>query len=33
MRRFERVDSVAALLDQDNIDTDQVLASAFMRGV
>ncbi len=33
MRRFEPVDSVAALLDQDNIDTDQVLPSAFMRGV
>jgi 3-isopropylmalate/(R)-2-methylmalate dehydratase small subunit len=33
MRRFETVDGVAALLDQDNIDTDQVLPSAFMRGV
>ena len=33
MRRFTAVDSVAALLDQDNIDTDQVLPSAFMRGV
>ena len=33
MRRFEPVDSVAALLDQDNIDTDQVLPSAYMRGV
>ncbi len=33
MRRFETVDGVAALLDQDNIDTDQVLPSAYMRGV
>ena len=33
MRRFETVEAVAALLDQDNIDTDQVLPSAFMRGV
>ena len=33
MRRFEAVDGVAALLDQDNIDTDQVLPSAYMRGV
>jgi 3-isopropylmalate/(R)-2-methylmalate dehydratase small subunit len=33
MRRFAEVDGVAALLDQDNIDTDQVLPSAFMRGI
>ena len=33
MQRFTPVDRVAALLDQDNIDTDQVLPSAFMRGV
>jgi 3-isopropylmalate/(R)-2-methylmalate dehydratase small subunit len=33
MRRFTEVDGVAALLDQDNIDTDQVLPSAFMRGI
>lgn len=33
MRRFEPVDSVAALLDQDSIDTDQMLPSAYMRGV
>ncbi len=33
MRRFETVDGVAALLDLDNIDTDQVLPSAYMRGV
>jgi 3-isopropylmalate/(R)-2-methylmalate dehydratase small subunit len=32
MRRFEAVTGVAALLDRDNIDTDQVLPSAFMRG-
>jgi 3-isopropylmalate/(R)-2-methylmalate dehydratase small subunit len=33
MRRFTEVDGVTALLDQDNIDTDQVLPSAFMRGI
>ena len=33
MRRFGPVDGVAALLDQDSIDTDQVLPSAYMRGV
>ena len=33
MQRFVTVDRVAALLDQDNIDTDQVLPSAYMRGV
>ena len=33
MRRFTTVDGVAALLDRDNIDTDQVLPSAFMRGL
>ena len=33
MRRFGPVDGVAALLDQDNIDTDQVLPSSYMRGV
>jgi 3-isopropylmalate/(R)-2-methylmalate dehydratase small subunit len=33
MRRFTTVEGVAALLDQDNIDTDQVLPSAFMRGI
>ncbi len=33
MRRFEPVDGVAALLDQDSIDTDQMLPSAYMRGV
>lgn len=33
MRRFTEVDGVAALLDQDNIDTDQVLPSAFIRGI
>ena len=32
MRKFETVTGVAALLDRDNIDTDQVLPSAFMRG-
>lgn len=32
MRPFLPVDGVAALLDRDNIDTDQVLPSAFMRG-
>ena len=32
MRKFETVAGVAALLDRDNIDTDQVLPSAFMRG-
>jgi 3-isopropylmalate/(R)-2-methylmalate dehydratase small subunit len=32
MRMFEAVSGVAALLDQDNIDTDQILPSAFMRG-
>ena len=33
MRQFTTVDGVAALLDQDNIDTDQMLPSAFMRGL
>ncbi len=33
MRRFTPIDGVAALLDQDNIDTDQVLPAAFMRGI
>ena len=33
MRRFEAVDAVAALLDRDSIDTDQVLPAAFMRGI
>jgi len=33
MRRFTTVNGVAALLDRDNIDTDQVLPSAFMRGL
>jgi 3-isopropylmalate/(R)-2-methylmalate dehydratase small subunit len=33
MRRFTKVDAVAALLDRDNIDTDQVLPAAFMRGI
>jgi len=33
MRRFQTVDAVAALLDRDNIDTDQVLPAAFMRGI
>lgn len=33
MRRFKTVDGVAALLDQDNIDTDQMLPASFMRGV
>jgi 3-isopropylmalate/(R)-2-methylmalate dehydratase small subunit len=33
MRRFTALDGIAALLDQDNIDTDQVLPSAFMRGI
>jgi len=33
MRRFTPLDGIAALLDQDNIDTDQVLPSAFMRGI
>src|ERR1700721_2267046 len=33
MRRFTEVNGVAALLDQDNIDTDQVLPSAFIRGI
>lgn len=32
MRKFEPVTGVVALLDQDNIDTDQVLPSAYMRG-
>ena len=31
MRRFQPVDAVVALLDRDNIDTDQVLPAAFMR--
>jgi 3-isopropylmalate/(R)-2-methylmalate dehydratase small subunit len=33
MRRLAQVDAVAALLDRDNIDTDQVLPAAFMRGI
>lgn len=33
MRRFLRVRSPAALLDQDNIDTDQILPASFMRGI
>ena len=33
MRRFQPVDAVADLLDRDNIDTDQVLPAAFMRGI
>ena len=33
MRRFKTVDGVAALLDQDNIDTDQMLPASYMRGV
>jgi len=33
MRRFAEVEAVAALLDRDNIDTDQVLPAAFMRGI
>ena len=33
MRRFTPIDGVAALLDQDNIDTDQMLPSAYMRGL
>jgi 3-isopropylmalate/(R)-2-methylmalate dehydratase small subunit len=33
MRRFQPVESVATLLDRDNIDTDQVLPAAFMRGI
>ena len=33
MRRFQPVDAVAALLDRDSIDTDQVLPAAFMRGI
>jgi 3-isopropylmalate/(R)-2-methylmalate dehydratase small subunit len=33
MRRFSEVEAVAALLDRDNIDTDQVLPAAFMRGI
>ncbi len=32
MRRFEPVHGVAALLDQDNIDTDQMLPSSYLRG-
>ena len=32
-RRFQPVDAVAALLDRDNIDTDQVLPAAFLRGI
>ncbi len=32
MRRFQTLDGVAALLDQDNIDTDQMLPASFMRG-
>ncbi len=33
MRRFQTLDGVAALLDQDNIDTDQMLPASYMRGV
>jgi 3-isopropylmalate dehydratase small subunit len=33
MQRFERVEGAAMPLLQDNIDTDQVLPSAFMRGL
>lgn len=33
MRQFQTMDGVAALLDQDNIDTDQMLPASFMRGV
>jgi 3-isopropylmalate/(R)-2-methylmalate dehydratase small subunit len=33
MRCFVTMEGVAALLDRDNIDTDQVLPSAFMRGL
>ncbi|MGI4801521.1 MAG: 3-isopropylmalate dehydratase small subunit [Janthinobacterium lividum] len=33
MGRFQPIDAVAALLDRDNIDTDQVLPAAFMRGI
>ena len=33
MRRFQPVDAVAALLDRDNIDTDQVLPASFLRGI
>ena len=33
MRRFLRVQSAAALLDRDNIDTDQILPASFMRGI
>lgn len=33
MRRFETVDAVAALLDGDNINTDQVLPAAYIRGI
>ena len=33
MRRFQTLDGVAALLDQDSIDTDQMLPASFMRGV
>ncbi len=33
MRRFQTVEAVAALLDRDSIDTDQVLPAAFMRGI
>ncbi len=32
MRQFKPVDAPAALLDRDNIDTDQVLPAAFLRG-
>ncbi len=32
MRRLDVVDGVAALLDRDDIDTDQMLPAAFMRG-
>ena len=33
MRQFLRVHAPAALLDRDNIDTDQILPAAFMRGI
>ena len=33
MRQFRTIDAVAALLDRDSIDTDQVLPAAFMRGI
>ena len=33
MQRFETLDGVAALLDRDNIDTDQMLPASFLRGI